>query len=95
MNVMPRKQFNHRFLYRTDGGEDFLCKGNHKPAEQTQEPLRTLACVMALDGHTDLHDAPAEDDYADGLDRAENEVGQIIDHGNGITVGSKGAGGQE
>ena len=50
---------------------------------------------MALDGHTDLDDASAEDDHADGFDRAENEVGQISDHGNGITVGGKGAGGQE
>ena len=62
-------------LQRADGAEDFLGEGNHKPAEQTQEALRTPACVMALDGHADLDDAPTENDDADRLDRGEDEVG--------------------
>ena len=77
---------------RADAGEDFLGKGDHKPAEQTPEALRTLACVMALDRHADLDDAPAEDNDADRLDCGENEVGEIVDHGDRIGVGGKGGG---
>ena len=50
------KRITPILLYRADGGEDFLCEGYDEPAEQTQEALGTLACVMALDRHTDLHD---------------------------------------
>lgn len=55
------KRIAHFLLYRADGREDLLCEGNHKPAEQAQEALGSLAGVMALDRHTDLNDAPAED----------------------------------
>lgn len=77
-----------------DGAEDFLGKGDHKPAEQTQEALGALACVMALDGHAHLHNAPAEDNDADGLNRGKDEVGQIVDHGDRIGGGCKGGGGE-
>ena len=59
---------------RADGAEDFLGEGNYKPAEQTEKALGTLARVMALDGHTDLDNAPSEDNDADGLDRGKDEV---------------------
>ena len=54
------KRISSHLLQCADGAEDFLGKGDHKPAEQTQKALRALACVMALDGHTHLHNAPAE-----------------------------------
>ena len=61
-------------LYRADGRKDFLCEGDHQPAEQAQEALGTLACIVALDRHTNLDDAPAEDNNADGLDRGKDKV---------------------
>ena len=73
-----------------DSREDLLCKGNHKPAEQAQEALGTLACVMALDRHADLDDALAEDNNADGLDRGKDKVRQIVDHRDRIAAGGKG-----
>ena len=79
-------------LQRADAGEDFLGESDHKSAEQTQEALGTLACVVALDGHADLDDAPAEDDNAYRLDCREDEVGEIVDHGDRIGVGGKGGG---
>ena len=88
------KRITPFLLYSADGGEDFFRKGDHDPAEQTQEALGTLACVVALDRHTDLHDAPAQDNNADGLDRAENEVGQIVDDRDRIAAGGKGGGGE-
>lgn len=75
-----------------DSREDLLCKGNHKPAEQAQEALGSLAGVMALDRHTDLDDAPAEDNNADGLDRGKDKVRQIVDHRDRIAAGGKGGG---
>ena len=45
-------------LYSADGRQDLLGKGDHKPAEQTKEALRSPAGVMALDGHTHLYDPP-------------------------------------
>ena len=86
------KRITPFLLYRADGREDLLCKGNHKPAEQAQEALGTLACVMALDRHTDLDDAPAEDNNADSLDRGKDEIGQVVDHRDRIAAGGKGGG---
>ena len=71
------KRITPFLLYSADSREDLLCKRDHKPAEQAQEALGTLAGVMALDRHTDLDDAPAEDNNADGLDRGEDEVREI------------------
>ena len=68
------KRITPFLLYRADSREDLLCKGNHKPAKQAQEALGTLACVMALDRHTDLDDAPTEDNNADGLDRGKDKL---------------------
>ena len=63
------KRITPFLLYRADSGKDLLCKSDHQAAEQAQEALGSLAGVMALDRHTDLDDAPAEDNNADGLDR--------------------------
>ena len=47
---------------------------------------------MALDRHTDLDDAPAENNNADGLDRGEDEVGQVVYHRDRVAAGGKGGG---
>ena len=86
------KRITPFLLYRADGGKNLLCKGNHKPAEQTQKALGSLAGVMALNRHTNLDDAPAEDNNADGLDRGKDKVRQIVDHRDRIAAGGKGGG---
>ena len=79
-------------LYRADSREEYLCESIHQPAEQAQEALGTPAGVMALDRHTDLDDAPAEDNHADGLDRRKDEIGQVVDHRDWVAAGGKGGG---
>ena len=86
------KRITPFLLYGADGGKDLLCKGNHKPTEQTQEALRSLACVMALDRHTDLDNAPAEDNNADSLDRGKDKVRHVVDHRDRVAAGGKGGG---
>ena len=43
------KRITPFLLYSTDCCKDLLCEGNHKPAEQAQEALGSLAGIMALD----------------------------------------------
>ena len=86
MRFIP-KRISCFFLYSADGREDFLCESDHQTAEQAQKTLRALAGVMALDRHTYLDDAPAEDNNADGLDRGKDEVRQIVDHRDRIGAG--------
>lgn len=50
---------------------------------------------MGLKAHTHLHDLPAQDDDAQGLDDGEDEVGQVVDNGKRVTAsGGKGRDGQ-
>lgn len=52
------KRISCFLLNRADGRQNLLGKGDHKPAEQTKEALRSPAGVMSLDGHTHLYDPP-------------------------------------
>ena len=79
-------------LHRADQRQDLLGEGNKQATEQAQQALRPLAGVVALDAHTHLHNAPAENDNADGLDDRKDEVGQVIDDGQRITAGCVGGG---
>lgn len=87
MRFIP-KRISCFFLYSADGRQDLLGKGDHQAAEQAQEALGSLAGVMALDRHTDLDDAPAKDNNADGLDSGKDEVRQVVDHRDRIGAGS-------
>ena len=77
------------FSNRTDGGQDLLCKGDQQAAEQAQKTLCSLAGIVGLDGHTHLHNAPAEDDDAQRLDDAENEVREVVDDGQRVATRRK------
>ena len=79
-------------LHRADQRQNLLGKGDKQAAEQTQQALRPLAGVVALDAHAHLHDAPAEDNDADGLDDRKDKVGQVVDDGQRITAGCVGGG---
>lgn len=81
-------------LHRADSGQNLLGEGNHQAAEQTEETLCPLAGVVGLDRHTHLHDAPAEDNHAQGLNDGENEVGQVIDNAQRVGACGKGRDGQ-
>ena len=39
---------------------------------------------MGLQGKTDLEDAEAQQDQADGPDQREDEFGQVVDHRKGV-----------
>ena len=80
-------QLGTHFLYGANGGQDFLGKGNQQTAEQAQEALAALAGIVALDAHTHLHNAPAQDDDAHGLNGGENEVGEVIHNSQRIGCG--------
>ena len=54
--------------------------------------LRSLAGIVGLDGHTHLHDAPAEDDNAQCLDDGKHKVGQVSDDGKRIVSSQRRAG---
>ena len=69
--------------------EDFLSKGNHKPAGKSQEALRPLGGIVALKGKTDLHDAPAQKDQTNRADQGKDKVGQIVDYAKRV-AGSEG-----
>ena len=61
--------------------QDFLCKGDDDATCQSQEAVGTLRGIM---GQTHLDDTPAEQDQTDSADEAENEIGQVIDDGQGV-----------
>ena len=84
---MVRRIFPCRGSQDADGGKYLLGKGDQEAAEQTQKALGALAGIVGLDGHTDLDDAPAQDDDADGPDRGEDEVGQVVDDGERVCGG--------
>ena len=67
-------------------GRTLLRKGYHEAAEQAEEALGPLAGVVGLKAHTHLHDAPAQDDDAQGLDDRENKIRQVVDDGEGVAA---------
>ena len=61
-----------------DEVEDFLGKGHHEAARQGEETLRTLGRIVALEGKTDLHHTPAQEDEADGADQGKDEGREVL-----------------
>ena len=76
-----------------DEVKDFLGKGHHEAARQGEEPLRALGRIVALEGETNLHHAPAQKDQADGADQGKDEGGEVVDHTQRI-AGGEGCGGK-
>ena len=70
-----------------DQGKDLLCKGNDYTARKCQESIRSLGRVMGFQRKADLYDTKAEHDHTNSPDQSENEVGEIVDYGNGIVGG--------
>ena len=81
---------------KNSGGDkvkDFFGKRHHEAAGQRQKSLGTLGRVVALEGQTDLHHAPAQQDEADGTDQGKDEGGKVVHHPQRI-AGGKSRGGE-
>lgn len=52
-----------------------------------------MACIVGLDRHAHLHNAPAQNDDADGADAGKDEVGEIVYNGERVAACGKGRGG--
>ena len=72
--------------YHTDDRQNLLRKGDHEAAEQAEEALGPLAGVVGLKAHAHLHDPPAQDDDAQGLNDREDKFRQIVDDGEGVAA---------
>ena len=59
--------------------QNILCKINDHTAEKGHKALRPLAGIVTFEGETDLNDAEAKQNCADGFDGAEHKVAQIVD----------------
>ena len=51
--------------------QNILGKVDDHPAEEGYNPLRTLAGIMAFEGQTDLHNAEAQQNSTDCLDKSD------------------------
>ena len=81
-------------LYHADSGQNLLGKSDKQTAEYAEDALGALGGVVRLDGHTQLDDAPAQHDHADGLNARKNKGAEIVDNGKGVGVGGQGRAGQ-
>ena len=72
-----------------DKVQDFFCEGDNDAARKGQKTVGTLGRIMALEGHAHLNDTPAKDDQTDSTDKAEDEITEIVDYGDGIAAGRK------
>ena len=80
------------FTYKESAGnhgQDFLGEGDDDAAGQSQEAIGTLTGIVGLEGEAHLHDAPAQQDQADGTDQAEDELTEVIDHSQRIAAGGR------
>ena len=89
---MPKIFFHGEihFLDYANKGQNLLGKGNNQSTKQTQKALRALTGIVGLDGHAHLHNAPAENDHANGFDAGEDKIGKVIYNGQRIAVHGKG-----
>ena len=73
-------------LYHADSGQNLLGKSDKQTAEYAEDALGALGGVVRLDGHTQLDDAPAQHDHADGLNARKNKGAEIVDNGNNYGI---------
>lgn len=77
-----------------DQVQDFFGKGDDNSACQGKKPLGALAGVVGLKAQAHLNHAPAQQDDTHSPDQTEDEVGQVVHHGQGVAPGGgKGSGG--
>ena len=69
-----------------DQSEDLFGKGDHNAARNGEHAVGALGGVVALEGQAHLEDAVAQQDQAHGADQGKDEVGQVVDHVQGIAA---------
>ena len=87
--MRPKSGAHFFCLHHADCRQDFLGKGNEQTTEQAKNTLRSLRRVVGLHGHTELHNSPAEDDNADGLDAGEDKIRKIVYDGQRVRIGGE------
>ena len=72
-----------------DQRQDLLGECNDDAARDGQDAVCALRRIVRLEGQTDLQNAKAEQDQADGANQRKNEVTQVVDNGQRIAVSRK------
>ena len=60
--------------------QDLLRKCNDNPACHSEDTIGPLAGIVALERQTDLENAKAQQDQADGANQAEYKVRKVVDN---------------
>ena len=69
-----------------DQRQDLLGECNDDAASNSQDAVCSLGRIVRLEGQTDLQNAEAEQDQADGANQGKDKITQVVDHGQRITV---------
>ena len=69
-----------------DQRQDLLGERNDDAARNSQDAVCALGRIVRFERQTDLQNAKAEQDQADRANERENEVAQIVDDRQRITV---------
>ena len=67
-------------LSPSNQGQDLLCKCNDNPACHGENPVGSLAGIVAFQRQTDLENAEAQQNQADGANQAEYKVRKVVDN---------------
>ena len=69
-----------------DQGQDLIGEHDHDAAGDGHHTVGPLRGVMGLEAEAQLQHAEAQQDDAHGPDQAEDEVAELVHHGDGITA---------
>lgn len=75
-----------------DQRQNFFRKGDYNAAGNGQHPICPLARIMAFEGKTHLQDAEAQQDQTHRADQGKDELAQIINNLQRVTVRQRGGG---
>ena len=77
--IVSQYDYTFKWSFYRIMSKNILCKINDHTAEKGHKALRPLAGIVTFEGETDLNDAEAKQNCADGFDGAEHKVAQIVD----------------
>ena len=75
-----------------DQGQDLFGEGDDDAAGNGHHTVGPLRRVMGLEAEAQLQYAEAQQDDAHGPDQAEDEVAELVHHGDGVPVRKRGSG---
>ena len=73
-------------LSPSNQGQDLLCKCNDNPACHSEDTIGPLAGIVAFHRQTDLENAEAQQNQADGSNQAEYKVREVVDYGQRVCL---------